>query len=221
MSTDDGALGLFSAMRPTPPALSPDIRRAQVSAPNGQVDLHSLAVVPGTPGYNSRIPKPPCYQCGDDHHPGVDYGHDWMPEPVTVVHDEPVSATAMRRPQVYDPQPVQATVAEIPQQRVALYVGRGDTYVICVETAPDWDAVQTFKVSPLQVPPMISMARALGTKIMDKTGGDLLMLEQENNDARSQSPQTHDRGAEGSGDRGPRRPGPAAVGAEVDQPEED
>jgi hypothetical protein len=81
MATDDGALGLFSAMRPTPPALSPDIRRSQVSAPNGQVDLHSLAVVPGTPGYYSRIPRPPCYQCGDDHHPASTTATTGSPNP--------------------------------------------------------------------------------------------------------------------------------------------
>jgi hypothetical protein len=135
---------------------------------------------------------------------------------VTTVHDEPVSATAVRRPQVYDPTPVQVT--EVPAQRVALYVGRGDTYVVSVESAPDWDATQSFKVPPAQVLPLIYMARALGVKIYDKTGGDLLMLEQEYADARSQPPQDHDRGAEGAGDRGPRRQGAAPAGAEVDQP---
>ena len=73
-------------------------------------DLHNLAMVPGTPGYNARIPKPACFRCGEDHHPNVDYGHPWEAEPV---HDEPVSASAiMRRP------PSDVLAAEPPRLRL-------------------------------------------------------------------------------------------------------
>jgi len=214
----EDALGLFQAMRPQAPALNSDIRRSGGNLPAGVPDLHNLAMVPGTPGYNSRIPKPPCYRCGEDHHPNMDYGHPWEAEPV---HDEPVSASAiMRRPALDAGAVIPEPASNIsPGQRVALYVGRGDTYVISVERAPDWDADTTFKVSPDMVVSLIAMARALGVKISDKTGGDLLMLEQEsNNDARSQLAQNHDRGAEGPGDREPRRQGRGAAGPQEDQP---
>jgi len=182
------AMDMFNAMRPPSPAIGGDIRQSSS-------DLHNLAMVPGSPAYNQRIPKPPCWQCGEDHFPGRSYDHTWMAEPVQV-HDEPVAASAVvRRPQV-----VEVPVAE---HRVALYVGRGDTYVVAVESPPDWDATTTFKVPPEQVVPLIQMARALGTRISDKTGGDLLMLEQ---DYEREHAQNHGRSAASDGDRGPRRP---------------
>lgn len=174
-------------------------------------------MVPGTPGYTARIPRPPCYQCGDDHVPNMQYSHEWMAEPVQV-HDEPVSASAIMRrpaPAVFDTQ----VAASLPSHRVALYVGRGDTYVVAVEQAPDWDAEQTFKVQPELVLPLIQMARALGVKISDKTGGDLLMLEQEYGGSKPQA--DHDRGAQGAGDHQPRRQRSGANRPKADQPGED
>lgn len=205
------ALDMFRAMRPENPG-PVDGLRAAGNLPNGQRDLHSLAMTPGTPGYRSRIPPPPCWQCGEDHVPNHDYGHAWMPEPQ--VHDEPVSAGPVsRRPMVpLNAVPVDAT----PERRVALYVGRGDLYVVAVEEAPDWDTLESFKVADSDVPRMILMARALGARIADKTGGDLLMLEQEY----GQSTQAHAGGAAPAGDRGPRRQGQPAAGPQGDQPGE-
>lgn len=211
--TDD-ALNLFQQMRPASPALSPEIRRASGNLPAGAPDLHSLAMVPGTPGYNARIPKPPCYTCGEDHHANMSYNHAWEPEPV---HDEPVAAAAIMRRPVPDVYVPAESAVPSASQRVALYVGRGDTYVVAVEQAPDWDSTATFKVVPEAVMPLVSMARALGVKVMDKTGGDLLMLEQESSDARSQSAKNHVRGAEGPGDREPRRQGSSTARAQANQ----
>ena len=182
------AMDMFNAMRPPSPALGGDIRQSSS-------DLHNLAMVPGSPAYNQRIPKPPCWQCGEDHFPGRSYDHTWMAEPVQV-HDEPVAASAVvRRPQVVE-------VAQ-PSYRVALYVGRNDTYVVAVEQAPDWESVESFRATEGKVLPLIWMARALGVKVIDKTGGDLLMLEQ--TDAREFS-QDHGRSTPPAGDSGPRRP---------------
>jgi len=209
----DEALGLFNAMRPSAPAPSADIRTASGN-------LHSLAMIPGTPGYNSRIPKPPCYRCGEDHMPGHDYGHPWEDQPV---HDEPVSATAIMTrpaPSVHGPEVQRFPNHESATRRVALYVGRGDTYVVAVEEPPDWDSVDTFKVRAALVLPLVRLARALGTKVMDKTGGDLFMLEQEQeeSDARGQPAPNHERGAEGAGDRRPRRQERGPAGQEEDWP---
>lgn len=214
----DDAMTLFNAMRP--PSLAPsgeDIRpvaqRRPVQTVGGSRDLHDLAMVPGSAAYRARIPKPPCFQCGEDHVAGQAYDHEWMADPPPV-HDEPVAASAILR---RGPSTQVVEVAQ-PNQRVALYVGRGDTYVLSVETAPDWDAAVTFKVEPDMVMPLINMARALGTRISDKTGGDLLMLEQE---YAGQHAQNNGRGAQAPGDPGARRQGPAAAGPQEGQPRGD
>jgi hypothetical protein len=167
-------------------------------------------MVPGSPAYTSRIPRPPCFQCGEDHFPNREYTHEWQPEPAPI-HDEPVAASpAFRR---------SATVVEMisdqAQHRVALYVGRGDTYVVAVEAAPDWDAVTTFKVEPAMVLPLVQLARALKTKIADKTGGDLMMLEQE---YAGEHAQANGRSAQGAGSGGARRSGLAAGGPQEGGP---
>jgi len=193
------AMDMFKAMRPPSPAIGEDIRvspQRTVPTVGGARDLHDLAMTPGSPAYRARIPRPPCYQCSEDHFPGRSYDHEWMAEPVAV-HDEPVAASAVvRRPQIVD--------VPVAEHRVALYVGRGDTYVVAVEGPPDWDATTTFKVPPEQVIPLIQMARALGTRISDKTGGDLLMLEQ---DYEREHAQNHGRSAQANGSGSSRRPG--------------
>jgi hypothetical protein len=197
------AMAIFQATRPQPPAPSEDIR---APSSNRSRELHELAMNPGSPGYRARIPPPPCYACGEDHFPTRTYDHAWQPEPLPI-HDEPVSASAIvRRPQLIEQQ------VDVSARRVALYVGRGETYVVAVEAAPEWDAVISFKVQPEQVLPLVALARALEVKVADKTGGDLVMLEQE--DA-SQHAQTHARGAAAARGDSPRRPGPAA-----DRPQE-
>jgi hypothetical protein len=199
------ALEIFRAARAAPPApMSFSTSGYQVNTVGGGRDLHDLAMVPGSPGYNARIPKPPCIRCGEDHFPGREYDHEWTAD-APMVHDEPVAATVRRVT------PTVVEVAPAAQFRVGLYVGRGDQYVISVEAAPDWDASVTFKVESDDVLPLIWLARALGVKIADKTGGDLVMLEEEY--ARKYA-QDHGRGAASAGDRGARRPGPESAGYE-------
>jgi hypothetical protein len=200
------ALEIFRAARATPPAPVSSLQASgyQVNTVSGSRDLHDLAMVPGSPGYNARIPKPPCVRCGEDHFPGREYDHEWQAE--LVVHDEPVSATVRR----VTPQATTVVeVAHTSQFRVGLYVGRGDAYVVSVEAAPDWDSTITFKVDADDVLPLIWLARALGVKIADKTGGDLLMLEE---DYARQYAQDHGRGAARAGSDQPRRPGPEPAG---------
>jgi hypothetical protein len=199
----DDPLAMFHALRNPPPAINGDIRQSSS-------DLHSLAMVPGSPEYRSRIPDPPCTRCGEDHFPGRAYDHPWTGEPAQV-HDEPVAASAVMRRTA--PQMTTIDVDATTLRRIALYVGRGDLYVVSVEVAPDWDSVDggTFRVEAAQVLVLVRLARALGIKIVDKTGGDLLMLEQEDV---SQHAQDHGRGAPSPGGSSPRRPGPDAAGAQ-------
>src|SRR5215468_4722150 len=142
------AMGMFNAMRHALPGGADGIQAAPASGRSRE--LHDLAMVLGSPGYNARIPKPACAACGDDHFPGREYDHLWTAEPV---HDEPVSAASIvRRPQIVDVPPPAPLVAF----RVALYVGRGDTYVVCVEVPPDWDQAEAWKVQPEMVVPLIN-----------------------------------------------------------------
>src|SRR5215831_17938269 len=108
------AMAWLQAARPQVPAPSEDI---QAPSSGRSRELHDLAMVPGSAAYRARIPRPPCYQCGEDHFAGRAYSHEWTPEP-PAIHDEPVSATAItRRPTVIE-QPLDTT----PTRRVALYV---------------------------------------------------------------------------------------------------
>jgi len=166
---------------------------------------------PSSPSYRARIPPPPCYACGEDHVPGGRYDHPWTPDPPQV-HDEPVAASAVLRRSTPPMPTYDAESHAVALNRVALYVGRGDTYVVAVEAAPDWDSVETFRVEPAYVLALVKLARALNVKIVDKTGGDLLMLEQEDV---GQYAQNHGRGPASPGSGSPRRSGPDA-----DRPQE-
>ena len=170
------------------------IRRARaddqvISAPDGSVrHVDELLTVPGTAAYRSKLPPPPCFKCGEDHIPNRPYDHPWMQEPHVISPDPQVHQMVDRIRQEgareYGNQPyINAEVVEVsrepapPPVRVAVYVGRGDDmYVVAAEAGPDWDTVRSFKVEAKNVLPMINLVRALGIKVQDKTGGDLVAL---------------------------------------------
>lgn len=154
--------------RPSPPQ-SPDIRPARGEI-NG-IALDELSASPASPAYRSKLPPPPCFKCGEDHIPGRTYGHNWEPEPLP----EPQQSYVHAIPQgSFTPPPATPPAA---QRRVAVYVGRGDTFVVAVEEAPEWDAVETFKVAEDRVLDLVKLARALDIKVQDKTGGELACLQ--------------------------------------------
>ena len=207
------ALDLFQAARPPSPRWGEDIR---LPASNQSRDLHGLAMDPSSPNYRSRIPPPPCIRCGEDHFPGRSYDHPWTAE-VVEVHDEPVAASAVLRRSTPPVPTYDAESHAVALRRVALYVGRGDTYVVAVEAAPDWESMEggTFRVEAAYVLALVKLARALDIKIVDKTGGDLLMLEQEDV---SQHAQNNGRSAARYGSGEPRRQGPVADGPQESLP---
>lgn len=167
------------------------IRRARtndqvVQAPDGSVrHVDELLTVPGTAAYRSKMPPPPCFKCGEDHAPNRPYDHPWMQEPHVISPDpqvhEMIDRVRQEGAREYGNQPyINAEVVEVAreaQKRVAVYVGKNDTYVVAVETAPDWDTAEAFKVPESKVLDLVKLARALGVKVSDKTGGDLAALE--------------------------------------------
>lgn len=153
--------------RPAPPT-SPDIRPARGDI-NGR-SLDELSVNPASPNYRSRLPPPPCSRCGEDHVPGHTYDHNYELEAPQRDYVHSIV------PPAYEPPP---SLPSPSPQRVAIYVGRNDTYVVAVEAAPDWDVTVSFKVREDRLLDLVNLARALQIKVVDKTGGDLVQLEQE------------------------------------------
>jgi len=164
----DDPMGFMRAARPQMPA-NGDIRPIATGEINGR-PLDELNTNPASPTYRSKLPPPPCYQCGEDHVPGKSYGHNWQPEPVPEPERHYVHS-------IEPPMPPELREHIQASMRVAVYVGRGDKYVVAVETAPDWDSEQTFKVTDAEAVVMLRMVRALNIKVVDKTGGDLAALE--------------------------------------------
>lgn len=184
------AMDPMAIMRAARPAMDPDsMRSAQqaIPTPDGSRSVSDLATTPASPGYRSKMPPPPCFKCGEDHHPTKRYDHPWMQEPHVISADPEVHQTIDRIRQEgaieHGNQPyVNGEVREVPSvptRRVAIYVGKNDLYIVAVETAPDWDTEQTFKVTEETLLLMARLSRALGIKVADKTGGDLAVLEAE------------------------------------------
>jgi hypothetical protein len=175
-------------MRAARPVMNPETMRAAqqfIPTPDGTRSVDDLATTPASPGYRSKMPPPPCFKCGEDHHPNKRYDHPYMQEPHVISADPQVHQMVDRVRQEgaleHGNQPyVNAEVREVtaaPLVRVAVYVGRGDDmYVVAAEAGPDWDTVRSFKVEAKHVMPMVNLARALGIKVQDKTGGDLVAL---------------------------------------------
>jgi hypothetical protein len=182
------AMDPMAMLRAARPNLDPESMRAAQQAiptPDGVRSVDDLATIPGTPAYRSKMPPPPCFKCGEDHVPNRRYDHPWMQEPHVISADPQVHQMIDRVRQEgareYGNQPyINGEAREVPAAptfRVAVYVGRGDDmYVVAAEQAPDWDTVRSFKVESRNVMPMVNLVRALGIKVSDKTGGDLVAL---------------------------------------------
>lgn len=167
------AMEMLRSARPRP-SPNGDIRPLSAGEVNGR-PLDELSTTPASPLYRSKVPPPPCFACGEDHVPGRTYTHEWQPEPPVEQAQNTELFKQMTEANGFAP--LAPVPAMAPAQRVAVYVGRGDKYVVAVECSPDWDSTETFKVDPQGVMPLVKMARALGVKVQDKTGGDLVELE--------------------------------------------
>lgn len=160
------------AARPQMPHTA-DIRPLSTGEINGR-SLDELSTTPASPLYRSKLPPPPCLSCGEDHVPNRSYTHEYQREPAPQQQSLPQSAYVTYEEESHN------TKLDFPRaadQRVGLYIGRNDRYVLIVERAPDWDGFESFKIDSGMVVPMIRLVRALGIRVSDKTGGDLAALE--------------------------------------------
>lgn len=134
-------------------------------------DLRDIPRNPADPRYRQRIPAPACMKCGQDHLPSKTYDH-----PLFTGGEEPVYpqqaeyAHTLARP----PHPVLMPTGQGVERRVAIYVGRGDSFVVKVEeNPPEWDDRWTVKVSLDGATLIRNVCTALGVRVKDNTGGEL------------------------------------------------
>lgn len=158
-----------------------------------QRDADDLATTPGSPSYLSKIPNPPCATCSQDHNPMHEaqgkYNHPYRrpgvdedaAEVMTVDPSGSIMPASLVPVSVPILPPVTGTGAPA-TQRVNVIPGRGeDVFIVGIETAPDWDLVDSWKMTADQLLPMLPVLRALNIKIRDNTAGELKALEMERN----------------------------------------
>jgi hypothetical protein len=146
--------------------LAPDLREATEPPPAipqaaRVAQIHAMPRGPGDPGYYDRIPPPEKLESSAAAAPA--------PEPAAPVKSE-----------------AQAALPAPALTRLGIYVGRGEDFIVAVETAPEWDSESSRKVGGDLLLKMLPILRELGIKVVDKTGGELAVLEMEH---RAQSTQ--------------------------------
>lgn len=119
-------------------------------------DMDQLSAQPGTPGYYAKL--------ASSTRPAPD-----APSSL-ILPDQNISMTPANPL-------VGVNATEPSSKRVAIYVGRGDDFVVAVEEAPEWDAVDQWKLAPNLLLALVPILRALGLKISDKSGGEFKALE--------------------------------------------
>lgn len=184
------ALSLVQATRPGPaidigvvePGAVRTARRSVIEDHNGQArDPSELDSRPGSPGYLSKIPPPPCALCSNDHNPMYEaqgrYGHAYV-HPRDVEPKLEVLSTAVVPPVEGVPAVAPASTAA-PVKRMTLFPGKADnTYLLVVEEreGDDWEDVMQVILANTVLKRVLPVFDALGLKIKDRTGGDLVML---------------------------------------------
>lgn len=113
-------------------------------------DLGDIPMRPGDPGYASKIPEA-------------------TPTSEEISQGDPASSW---QEQAAGGAPVPLPPSAV-HQRIAIYCGRGDLFVLAVEEAPDWDTTYQKKMDGQMILVMRPIFKQLGVKFLDKTGGEL------------------------------------------------
>lgn len=137
-----------------------DIRAAAAQARNRPATPPGAAQVlpgslPGQPGYTSRIPPPDGPAIGEVADNPVPYAMDVPAIPVPI------------------PQIGSLMAGAPPPRRVVVYCGRGEDFIVSVEESQDDDALFSKRYSLETLMPILDVVRALGIKVIDRTGGEL------------------------------------------------
>lgn len=157
-------------------------RSARPSQAPGNVLPGSL---PGQPGYNNRIPPPDGPAMGE------------VPDGSGTASPESQFAGLP-----YAQQAVPAGLLPVSPRRVVVYCGRGEDFVVSVEESADDEAIYSKKYDLSTLMPILDVVRALGVKVIDRTGGELASYE---GNLRSR-PAQRAAGPPANGKAGPREP---------------
>lgn len=170
----------------------PDLRPAAVGGDDGNAERRRAQLIaelprgPGDPGWRERIPPPA------DARPG-----DVVSVPGSGSQEQTASVALSAGP------PAAPT-----DRRIVVTCGRGDSFNLAVEVAPDWEVVDQWRFEPEQVLAALPILRALDIKIRDLTAGELAMLELEHKDERVRA-----RPAQAAAGVGPSYPGNGDLGS--------
>lgn len=125
----------------------------------GLGDMSDLSAAPGTPGYYAKLAS------------STRPAPDPVPPQASILLLPNTTGTAVGPPLVG------VTAAESSSKRVAIYVGRGEDFVVAVEEAPEWEAVDQWKLAPGILLALVPILRALGVRYVDRSGGEFKALE--------------------------------------------
>lgn len=108
-------------------------------------------------------------------HPGSSNWEDTVniharPAPDTLGIHVPSKTSTSGVPPVLTPSTVHGGAGD---RRVFITCGRGDSFVLAVEEGPEWEAVWQAKYDLQTVLAILPILRALGTRILDRSGGEL------------------------------------------------
>ena len=157
----DDPMSVMRMLRQAAEAAHPDLAPVGVSSPPGMarlsngmsVPLHGIPMRPGDPGWEAKLPPPAPLRVMNA------AGGDAPPVPM-----EDVTAGVVMAPPAVAPPPS-------PKRRIAIYNGKGDTYNVAVESAPDWDTDKMFKgLDEERVRLLLDIASSLEVRTTDKTG---------------------------------------------------
>lgn len=164
--------------------------RGTIPTAAGDRDLAGLAVNPAAPGYRERIAQ----MAGD--------------------HADEIQATSglLILPNGAVPQTVDAK----PPQRLGVYFGpQPGVLVVALEEAPDWDAVQSWRLTPEQLAPVLPLLDALKIRISDRSGGTIQEVR-----SGAYDPRPNRKGKQRAPARRPARPA-GTRGLSADRPDAD
>lgn len=195
-------MSLVQAVRPGPaidigkpePGAVRRARRSVIEDHSGQQrDPDELSANPGNPNYRSKIPNPPCAECGQDHNAMHEaqgrYNHAYV-HPQDRESQDVLTATGAL-PEGVTVSPVSTVVGAsnppmavgAPAKRMTLFPGKADdTYLLMIEErqGDDWEDLQGFVLANTLLSRVLPIFDLLGLKIKDRTGGDLVMLRNPN-----------------------------------------
>lgn len=158
-------------------ALRQDLQARQAAAPPRDSRVAIPASIPGTPGYNDRIPPPDG--------PAIGEVPDGMLLPEQYSVEAALAAQQGTAPTMPGAAPMMSSA-----RRVVVYCGRGDEeFILCVETpGDDEETLLSKKFQVTELLALLEVVRALGTKVVDRTGGELTTYAISNEQSRGETP---------------------------------